>query len=166
MFSTDTLSLGVASDSGQDTLCLSSAITLQGQEKPAWLPPRLKCHEPQGAQPLSPHCPCRLSPAHTRGHRSPPALTAAPSGRRAREPSTSLFFHVFPLNPSGLMPPSLGRFLSQKHSPKTSAPGPALAELTLCGPAAPRGRGSLPGGRGGLAPAGAASPLINPELNH
>lgn len=66
------------------------------------------------------------------------------------------------------MPPSLGRFLSQKHSPKTSAPGPALTELTLCGPGGAEGPGIPARGAagGGLAPAGVASPLINPQFNH
>lgn len=73
-----------------------------------------------------------------------------------------LFFSCFPLK-TERADASLGRFLSQEHSPKTSAPGPALPDLTLCGPGGSEGPGvpSREGGVGGVgvAPAGAAGLL-------
>lgn len=120
---------------------------------PSLRPPQHPPGGPGGMQPLPP--PCQLCP-----HRPQPGTPG--DGPRPRCPSPwlgagprSSLFCCFPLK-NKTADASLGRFLSQEHSPKTSAPGPALVNLTLC----------VPGRRlGGGHPTG-PSPLINPGFNH
>lgn len=91
------------------------------------------CKDQEGGDAATTPRPCQLRP------RCPNPLAPGPQWDRHRCPQlgcrrrSSSHFVVFPLKTKRLMPRS-GRFLSQEHSPKTSAPGPALTNLTLCGP--------------------------------
>lgn len=120
---------------------------------------RSRCHpstlqeDPGGAATVNP-CPCQLPPSTHTGVTGP-APDADPDAERAqasRERSSSPFFSCFPLK-TKRADASLGRFLSQEHSPKTSAPGPALTDLTLCGPGGAEGPG-VPARGGGAGGAG------------
>ncbi|XP_071897314.1 uncharacterized protein, partial [Anas platyrhynchos] len=99
-----------------------------------------------------------------RSHRRPPAGSVPTTHSRGGHPGTDpgprtglrsspfFFFCCFPLK-NKTADASLSRFLSQEHSPKTSAPpGPALANLTLCVPGRRRGGRGGPGGHCGVPP--------------